>query len=73
VDRDLFHLFQDGSGRSLHPQGSDDMNLLVILILILLLFGGGGSFYAGRSDLGINAIGLLVIVLLVLALTGRLR
>ena len=47
------------------------MSLLLILIILLVLFGGGG-FYAGGPRVGLSLGGLILVVLVVLALTGRL-
>ena len=44
---------------------------LLILILILL-FGGGGGYYAYGPYGGIGIGGIVLIILVVLALTGRL-
>jgi len=49
----------------------DAMSLLVILIILLVLLGGGG-FYAGGPRVGIGLGGLILLILIVLALTGRL-
>lgn len=47
------------------------MSLLVILIILLVLLGAGG-FYAGGPRVGIGLGGLILIILVILALTGRL-
>lgn len=50
------------------------MNIILAILLIFLLFGGGG-FYAGPGPVGYGSWGLgsvLVVILIVLALTGRL-
>ena len=47
------------------------MSLLLILIILLVLFGGGG-FYAGGPRVGLSLGGLILVVLIVLAVTGRL-
>ena len=47
------------------------MSLLLILIILLVLLGGGG-FYAGGPRAGIGLGGLILIVIVILALTGRL-
>jgi hypothetical protein len=52
------------------------MNLLVIILLVLLLCGGGGfyGFNSYRAGWGIpGGIGLVVVVLLILFLTGTIR
>jgi hypothetical protein len=53
------------------------MSLLPIVLLILILGGGGVGWYGGRTDAawgpyGYGVGGFLVVVLVVLALTGRL-
>ena len=47
------------------------MSLLLILIILFVLLGGGG-FYAGGPRAGIGLGGLILIILVVMALTGRL-
>jgi len=47
------------------------MSLLVILLILFLVLGGGG-FYAGGPRVGIGLGGLILIILVVMALTGRL-
>ena len=47
------------------------MSLLLILIILLLLFGGGG-FYAGGPRVGISLGGLILLVIIFMAVTGRL-
>jgi hypothetical protein len=47
------------------------MSLLLILVILLVLLGGGG-FYAGGPRAGIGLGGLILIVIVILALTGRL-
>lgn len=47
------------------------MSMLLILIILFVLLGGGG-FYAGGPRAGIGLGGLILIVLVVMALTGRL-
>ena len=51
--------------------GEGAMSLLLILIILLVLFGGGG-FYAGGPRAGIGLGGLILIVIVILALNGRL-
>lgn len=62
-----------GLRRSVECQSRDEgaMSLLLILIILLVLFGGGG-FYAGGPRAGIGLGGLILIVIVILALTGRL-
>jgi hypothetical protein len=55
----------------LHPTRGDGMSLLVILIILLLVFGGGG-FYAGGPRIGISLGGLILLIILFMAVTGRL-
>jgi hypothetical protein len=47
------------------------MSLLVILLILLLVLGGGG-FYAGGPRVGISLGGLILIIIVIMALTGRL-
>jgi hypothetical protein len=47
------------------------MSLLLILIILLLVFGGGG-FYAGGPRIGISLGGLILIIIVFMAVTGRL-
>lgn len=47
------------------------MSLLLILLILLLVFGGGG-FYAGGPRAGISLGGLILIVIVFMAVTGRL-
>ena len=47
------------------------MSLLVILLILLVLLGGGG-FYAGGPRVGIGLGGLIIIIQIVMAVTGRL-
>jgi hypothetical protein len=49
----------------------DPMSLLLILIILLVLFGGGG-FYAGGPRIGISLGGLILIIIIFMAVTGRL-
>jgi hypothetical protein len=49
----------------------DAMSLLLILIILLVLLGGGG-FYAGGPRIGISLGGLILIVIIFMAVTGRL-
>lgn len=47
------------------------MSLLLILIILLLVFGGGGLFVGGPRT-GISLGGLILIVIVFMAVTGRL-
>jgi hypothetical protein len=47
------------------------MSLLLILIILLVLFGGGG-LYLGGPRTGISLGGLILIVIVIMAVTGRL-
>lgn len=47
------------------------MSLLLILIILLVLFGGGG-LYLGGPRIGVSLGGLILIVIIVMAVTGRL-
>jgi hypothetical protein len=55
------------------------MNLLVVLLIVILLVGGGGwygglhnGWPGGGIGYGGTWLGLIVLVVIVLALTGRL-
>jgi hypothetical protein len=79
--RRLVATLQQGSANSYSPisaQAAVDayhlgraMSLLVILLILLILFGGGG-FYAGGPRAGIGLGGLILIIIVIMALTGRL-
>lgn len=47
------------------------MSLLLILIILLLVFGGGG-LYLGGPRTGVSLGGLILIVIVIMAVTGRL-
>ena len=47
------------------------MNLLVILLICLIVFGGG-AYRLGGPVYGMSTVTILVVILIVLALTGRL-
>ena len=47
------------------------MSLLLILLILLLVFGGGGM-YLGGPRTGISLGGLILIVIVIMAVTGRL-
>lgn len=47
------------------------MSLLLILIILLVLFGGGG-LYLGGPRTGISLGGLILIIIVIMAVTGRL-
>jgi hypothetical protein len=46
---------------------------LVLILILLLLFGGGGGYYAYEPHGGIGIAGIILIILVVLLLSGRLR
>ena len=53
------------------------MSLVLIIVLVVLLFGGGGAFYGSRAGwggphYGGGLLGLVVLILLILWLTGNL-
>ena len=48
------------------------MSPLLLILIILLLFGGGGGYYAYGPRGGMGIGGILLLVLIVMALTGRL-
>jgi hypothetical protein len=54
-----------------HTKHEDAMSLLLILIILLVLLGGGG-FYAGGPRIGISLGGLILIIIIFMAVTGRL-
>lgn len=47
------------------------MSLLLILLILLVLLGGGG-LYLGGPRAGISLGGLILIIIVIMALTGRL-
>jgi len=47
------------------------MSLLLILLILLLVFGGGGMALGGART-GISLGGLILIVIVFMAVTGRL-
>jgi len=55
-----------------------DMMLILLIVVLILLFGGGGGYYYGRGagwrgpHYGGGLLGLVLIVLLVLWLSGTL-
>jgi hypothetical protein len=56
-----------------HADTNDEgaMSLLLILIVLLVLLGGGG-LYAGGPRVGISLGGLILIIIVIMAVTGRL-
>jgi hypothetical protein len=60
-----------GNPSNANTNDEGDMSLLLILLILLVLFGGGG-FYAGGPRTGISLGGLILIIIVVMALTGRL-
>jgi len=51
------------------------MSLLLLILLILLLFGGGFGYYgstAGYGPWGWSPLGIILLVIIIMALTGRL-
>ncbi len=52
--------------------------MIILIIVLVLLFGGGGSYYYGRNagwgtpHYGGSLVGLVLVVLVVLWLTGNL-
>ena len=62
-----------GAGNFVDANIKDEgaMSLLLILIILLLVFGGGG-FYAGGPRIGISLGGLILLVIIFMAVTGRL-
>ena len=53
------------------PTMGDVMSLIVILLILLLVLGGGG-FYAGGPRIGISLGGLILLIIIFMAVTGRL-
>jgi hypothetical protein len=52
------------------------MSLVLVIFVILLLFGGGVGYYgntAGWGYAGWSPLGVIVLVLLILLLTGRFQ
>jgi hypothetical protein len=50
------------------------MSLLLVIFIILFLFGGGIGYYGNRAGWGYagwSPLGLIVLVLVILLLTGR--
>lgn len=47
------------------------MNLIVLLLILLLIFGGGGFAVSGPRG-GISGLGIILIVILILYLTGKI-
>ena len=56
-----------------HANTNDEgeMSVLLILIILLVLLGGGG-LYAGGPRIGLSLGGLILIIIVIMALTGRL-
>jgi hypothetical protein len=52
-------------------QERDVMSTLVIILLVLLILGGGGGYYWGGPYIG-GGLGLVLLILLILALMGRI-
>lgn len=55
----------------------DSTTLIIVIIVLVLLLGGGGGYYGRRSGwrgphFGGGALGLILLILLVLWLTGNL-
>lgn len=53
-------------------QKETQMHPLIVVLIVLLLLGGGGSLYANRLDIS-DVLGVLLIILMVMLSTGRLR
>ena len=47
------------------------MSLIVILLILLLVLGGGG-FYAGGARTGVSLGGIIRLIIIFMAVTGRL-
>lgn len=55
----------------------DTTTLVIVLLVLVLLFGGGGGYYGRRAGwrgphYGGGVLGLILVILLVLWLTGNL-
>lgn len=48
------------------------MSILLIILLVLLLGGGGWGYNAGWGVAPMGGIGLLLLIVVILALTGHL-
>ena len=62
---------------SRNPKGAV-MTIILVVILLVLLLGGGGAYYGrgagwGTPHYGGGLVGLVLLILLVLWLTGNLR
>jgi hypothetical protein len=60
-----------GNSPECHTNDEDAMSLLLILLILLLVFGGGGMVLGGART-GISLGGLILIVIVFMAVTGRL-
>jgi hypothetical protein len=54
-----------------------DTTLIIVIVLVILLFGGGGRYYGSRAGwrgphYGGGLLGLVLLILLILWLTGNL-
>jgi hypothetical protein len=54
-----------------------DITVLLVIVLLVVLLGGGGGYYGRRAGwrgphFGGGAVGLVLVILLVLWLTGNL-
>ncbi|MEN3339887.1 MAG: hypothetical protein V7647_3563 [Acidobacteriota bacterium] len=55
----------------------DSTTLIIVIIVLVVLLGGGGGYYGSRSGwrgphFGGGALGLILLILLILWLTGNL-
>ena len=64
-------IFSNGGHIAVVISRESVMSLLLILIILLVLLGGGG-LYLGGPRTGISLGGLILIVIVIMAVTGRL-
>ena len=55
----------------------DSMTLIIVIVLLVLLLGGGGGYYGrrarwGRTHYSGGLLGMILLILLLLWLTGNL-
>jgi hypothetical protein len=72
----LLHSPEVGGKSGIQPADQPDlegevMSLILILLILLLLLGGGG-FYAGGPRVGISLGGIILLIIIFMAVTGRL-
>jgi hypothetical protein len=72
----LLHSSEAGGKCGIQPRDQPDdegdaMSLILILLILLLVLGGGG-FYAGGPRVGISLGGIILLIIIFMAVTGRL-